>query len=298
MSILFIVNPKAGNGKALKVFEKIKEKMKFLKKDYEIAYTKGPEDAITIAREASNSFNKIVSVGGDGTLNEVVNGIAGSRAILGVIPAGTGNDFAKTIYPSLNIDDILKTIIDGEVKSIDIGKCNNKYFINIASAGIDAEIAHRVQRIKKSVPGKTVYLNALFKTLASYKGIDFNIKLDDVSFKANTLLITASNGKYYGGGMIPTPDADIRDGYFDVCHIKNLNKLKIIAILYKFIKGNHTSLKEVTIFKTKRLTIKADKKFFINIDGETLETNEANLELYKDFINIVLPKNKDESFEI
>ncbi|WDU84559.1 diacylglycerol/lipid kinase family protein [Caloramator sp. Dgby_cultured_2] len=263
-----------------------------------MAYTKGPEDAITIAREASNSFTKIVSVGGDGTLNEVVNGIAGSGAILGVIPAGTGNDFAKTIYQNLDIDNIIETIIEGEVKSIDIGKCNNKYFINIASAGIDAEIAHRVQRIKKSVPGKTVYLNALFKTLASYKGIDFNIKLDDVSFKANTLLITASNGKYYGGGMIPTPDADIRDGYFDVCHIKNLNKLKIIAILYKFIKGNHTSLKEVTIFKTKRLTIKADKKFFINIDGETLETNEANLELYKDFINIVLPKNKDESFEI
>jgi len=292
MSILFIVNPKAGNGKALKVSEKIQERMKFLKKDYEIAYTKGPEDAITIAREASSFFNKIVSVGGDGTLNEVINGIAGSRAILGVIPAGTGNDFAKTIYSSLNIDDILKTIIDGEVKSIDIGKCNNKYFINIASAGIDAEIAHRVQRVKKLLPGKLAYLNTLLKTLVTYKGINFNIKLDDVSFRANTLLITASNGKFYGGGMIPTPDADIKDGYFDVCHIKNLSKIKIIALLYKFLKGTHIQIKEVTIFKTKRLSIQANKNFIVNIDGETLETNEANFEINKEFINILLPRNK------
>lgn len=298
MSILFIVNPKAGSGKALKVSAQIQERLKNFKKEYEIVYTKGPEHAISIAREAINSFAKIVSVGGDGTLNEVVNGIAGSRAILGVVPAGTGNDFAKTIYPTLNIDDIIKTITDGEVKSIDIGKCNNKYFINIASAGIDAEIAHRVQRARKSVSGKFVYLSALFKTLVSYKGIDFNIKLDDVSFQSNTLLITASNGKYYGGGMLPTPDADIKDGYFDVCHIKNLNKIKIVALLYKFIKGNHIDLKEVTIYKTKRLTIQSEQKFFVNIDGENLETNEANFEIYKDFINIVLPKNKYEIIEI
>lgn len=298
MSILFIVNPKAGSGRVLKILEQIREKMKAFKKEYEIAYTKGPEDAIIIAREASNVFTKIVSVGGDGTLNEVVNGIAGSRAILGVIPAGTGNDFAKTIYSGLNLDDIIETIIDGEVESIDVGKCNHKYFINIASAGIDAEIAHRVQRVQKSISGKSVYLNALFKTLVNFKGIDFNIKLEDFSFKSNTLLITASNGKYYGGGMLPTPDADIKDGLFDVCHVKNLNKLKIIALLYKFIKGNHTSLKEVTIFKTKRLTVQADKKFFVNIDGETLETNEAILEIYRDFINIVLPKNKNESIGI
>ncbi|MCX7904824.1 MAG: diacylglycerol kinase family lipid kinase [Caloramator sp.] len=298
MSILFIVNPMAGNGRALKVSTQIRERMEKAKREYQIVHTKGPEDAIYIAREATKYFTKIVSVGGDGTLNEVLNGIVGSKAVLGVIPAGTGNDFAKTIYTSLNIDDIIETILNGEIKSIDIGKCNQRYFINIASAGIDAEIAHRVQRMKKYVSGKFVYLTALFKTLVNYKGIDFKIKLDDVSFQSNTLLITASNGKYYGGGMLPTPDADIKDGYFDVCHIKNLNKLKIISLLNKFIKGKHTKLKEVTIFKTKRLNIQAEQKFFVNIDGENLETKEANLEICKDFINIVLPKNKDEFLKI
>jgi len=291
MGILFVVNPKAGNGKAKKVADLIDSKLRGKKVDYKITFTKAPEDATEIVVKNSNLFNRIVSVGGDGTLNEVVNGIVGKDLELAVIPAGTGNDFAKMLYPSLDIKKIIDWVVYGDIEKIDVGRCNDKYFINIASAGFDAEVANKVQRTKKVFSGKAAYLYSLFKTLISYKGIFFKIHIDNNLFFSNTLLITASNGRFYGGGMIPTPNADIQDGYFDICHVKTLNKLKLLALLNKYIKGTHTELKEVTIFKGKSLKIESEKVFSVNLDGEIIRTDKAEFEILKDAVKIVFPNN-------
>ncbi|KRQ85934.1 Diacylglycerol kinase [Caloramator mitchellensis] len=291
MKFLFIVNPKAGHGKAKGLVPLIQNICNKKGVEFKIEYTMAPEHATQIAKEGSKYFDVVASVGGDGTLNEVVNGIIGSEAALGVIPGGTGNDFARTIYEDSDIEKILEYIINGEIIRVDLGKCNDRFFINIGSAGIDSEIAHAVQRSNKIFSGKSAYLYGLVKTLLKYQGKNFNVSIDEYSFNAKTLLVTASNGKYYGGGMLPTPEADISDGLFDICFIENMNKLKIPFLLSKYIKGEHIDLREVSMFKGSKLVITSDEEFAVNIDGEIIITDRAEFEILKNALNVVIPRN-------
>ncbi|MCX7695469.1 MAG: YegS/Rv2252/BmrU family lipid kinase, partial [Caloramator sp.] len=225
----------------------------------------------------------------DGTLNEVLNGIIDSDVALGVLPCGTGNDFAKIIYKTMEINKIIELLIKSDYKKCDIGKCCNKYFINIASVGIDAEIAHKVQRGKKIFSGKTSYLYHLGHTLIQYRSNPLHIQIDDINIKSDTLLTTISNGKYYGGGIMPTPDSDIFDGKFDICHIRKMNKLKIPFLLNKYIKGNHKSFNEVSFYKGKMVKIESEDLFAVNLDGETFLANKVQFELKAKYINLIHP---------
>lgn len=287
--MLFIVNPKAGNGYALKAINTIEAVCNSLNLDYNIALTKYPEHATEIALENKNNYKKIIAVGGDGTVNEVLNGIIGGKASLGILPCGTGNDFAKTVYKTSDIDKIIDILINSDSKKCDVGKCNDKYFINIASVGLDAEVAHKVQRSKKIFKGKFSYLFSLTSTLLNYKSIPFKITVDNISMEEPTLLTTVSNGKYYGGGIMPTPDANIFDGNFDICHIRKLNKFKIPFILNKYIKGKHKNIKEVSFFKGKNITIESNKAFATNIDGEIFISNKVEFSLNENYIDLIHP---------
>lgn len=287
--MLFIVNPNAGNGHALKAINQIETVCNSLNIDYNITLTKYPEHATEIAAENKNNYRKIIAVGGDGTVNEVLNGIVGGRASLGILPCGTGNDFAKTIYKTSDIDKIINILIKSDSKKCDIGKCNDKYFINIASVGLDAEVAHKVQRSKKLIKGKFSYLYSLSSTLLNYKPIAFKITIDDINMEEPTLLTTISNGKYYGGGIMPTPYANIFDGNFDICHIRKLNKFKIPFILNKYIKGKHENIKEVSFFKGKNITIQSAHPFATNIDGEIFISNKVRFSLKENYINLIHP---------
>jgi len=289
--MLFIVNPKAGNGHALDVVKNIKEICNLNKINYSIELTKYPEHATYIANNNKNKFEKIIAVGGDGTLNEILNGIIDGKAALGVLPCGTGNDFAKTIYKDIkNVNNIITSLINAESKRCDIGKCNNKYFINIASVGIDAEIAHKVQRGKKIFKGKASYLFHLANTLIKYQSKKLNITVDNINIETDTLLTTISNGKYYGGGIMPTPNADIFDGKFDICHIRKMNKIKIPFLLNKYIKGKHKDFKEVNFYKAKIVKIQSENPFAVNLDGETFTADSVCFELKSKHINLIYPE--------
>ncbi|GIW48687.1 MAG: lipid kinase [Caloramator sp.] len=288
--MLFIVNPKAGNGRAIKVVENIKNICERNGIHYSIEFTNYPENAVEIANKNISKFERIIAVGGDGTLNEVLNGIIDSNVALGVLPCGTGNDFARTIYKTMDIDKILEVLIKSDYKKCDVGKCFNKYFINIASVGLDAEIAHKVQRGKKIFRGKTSYLYHLINTLIQYKNKQFKIQIDNTNIESETVLTTISNGKYYGGGIMPTPDSDIFDGKFDICHIRKINKIKIPFLLNKYIKGNHKDFSEVSFYKGKRVKIESEDLFAVNLDGETFLANEVKFELKTKYINLIYPK--------
>ncbi|WP_203635432.1 diacylglycerol/lipid kinase family protein, partial [Thermobrachium celere] len=289
--MLFIVNPKAGNGHAVEVIKNIEEICNSMKISYTIELTKYPEHATEIANKNKNKYNKIIAVGGDGTLNEILNGLIDGKASLGVLPCGTGNDFAKTIYKDIkNINKIIASLINSESKKCDVGRCNNKYFINIASVGIDAEIAHKVQRSKKIFKGKSSYLFHLANTLIQYKSKKLNITVDNINIESSTLLTTVSNGKYYGGGIMPTPNADIFDSKFDICHIKDMNKIKIPFLLNKYIKGKHDGFKEVNFYRGKIVKIQSENSFAVNLDGETFTADNVCFELKSNHIDLIYPK--------
>ena len=270
MCYVFIVNPTSGNKNTIRIVNAIEEYCNSLDIVYEIRYTKNPGDATKIALEYKY-FNEVViySVGGDGTLNEIVNGMYNSKANLSVIPIGTGNDFYKSLK-SFNGD------------KIDIGRVNDKYFINIASIGIDAEVADLANNLKnRYIPSKLIYATALFKKYFSYNVK--NIELDGVN--KNITMLTICNGKYYGNGFMIAPNAKLNSGVFDVIEVDSINKLKMIELIYKLLKVEHTKSNLVDIYNSKKLTIKSDKELICNIDGEIFKDKMFEFSIKKEAIN-------------
>lgn len=269
MKYIFIVNPNAGRGKSLKVSSNIKKVCEEEKLDYEIIYTRGTGDATKIAKKFKHKKCIIYSVGGDGTLNEVVNGIIGSKNMLGVIPSGSGNDFYRTLEK-----------IDDEMPLIDVGKINDKYFINVASIGIDAEIGNNAFLMKKmKIPRTQIYNASIVYTFFKYKFKDIDFEIDNTVGKEKCTILTVCNGKMYGGGFKIAPDASLSDGFFDVYFVKKISKSVIPFLISKLKKGTHESNKAVKKFKANKIKFKCDHELVCGYDGETLIAKKFNIKV-------------------
>ena len=276
MKHIFIVNPTSGKGKALKAVEQIEKVCKERNIDYEINYTKSSGDATKIARKYLFSKNIIFSVGGDGTLNEVVNGIIGSKNILGVVPCGSGNDFYRTLEK-----------VKEEYPVIDIGKINNKYFINTVSIGIDAEVARNVSLMKKiKLPSSQIYNASIVYTFAKYKFKEVEFVLNGATKTGEYTIVTIMNGKAYGGGWVMAPNADISDGLFDIYFVDKVKKASIPGLLLKVMKGTHEESPHVHHRMADRIKFKTTQKVIVGADGETLYDDEFDVRLLKHAVTI------------
>ncbi len=269
MKHVFIVNPISGRGKALKVSLGIKKICEEEKLDYEIHYTNGPKDATRIAKKVKGSKNIIYSVGGDGTLNEVLNGVIGTKNMLAVIPAGSGNDFYRTLSK-----------MDDEMPLIDVGKVNGKYFLNVVSIGIDAEVAKNAEVMKKlKVPTSQIYNASIVYTFFKYKFKDIEFSVDNTRSKNKCTILTICNGKMYGGGYKIAPEALLSDGYFDVYIVDKISKPTLPFLLGKLKKGTHESLKEVHKSKATKIKFKCDYDLVCNVDGEIIIDRKFNIKI-------------------
>lgn len=296
---LFIVNPVAGNGIALRITKTIdmlfKElKLKYEDIDYEIVYTKEAGHATEIARKYSSRGDyRIYAVGGDGTLNEVLNGMVGSNSSLGCIPGGSGNDFIKTIVTKFDRKRILMNTVLGTEEEIDIGEVNGRYFINIASMGFDASVVKNVDKFKnlKHLPNKFAYIASIFDTARNFKNLNLKMVIDDEEFQTEAFMVAIANGKYYGGGIKIAPLAEIKDSLLDVLLVRNMTAVKIMKFLPKAIAGKHMDLEEVTFRRAKEVYLLSDEPVFINIDGEIEARREAHFKMDSQKIKFIMPKN-------
>ncbi len=271
--ILYIVNPSAGSGRSLKALSLIEERMLESKILYEVKITKEPLEATKIVEEMLETYEDIVAVGGDGTVNEVAKGmIRRKKGRLGIIPCGTGNDLARTIGIDINIQKALDIIVEGNTKTIDVGKVNGEYFLNVSSIGFDMEVAYHTKVIKKKVKSKIAYLLGIFITLLSYKRYPAEIEIDDKLIKKNLVLLAVGNGKFYGGGMKILPDAIADDGYFSICLVKDVSNIKILFLFPSIFKGNHLRYtKYVETYKANKIVYKNEGEAKLNIDGEIVQ---------------------------
>ena len=292
MKHLFIVNPIAGKGKVLPIIKQIKEIFSNLDEEYIIEVTKRPGHATEIARNyVTKDDYRVYSVGGDGTLNEVLNGIAHSKSSLAVIPSGTGNDFIKSICKDFNMEDIIKRTINGKEEFLDLAKVNNRYFINVSSVGFDAEVVYNTVKLKKHpfVKGSFAYVLGVLLTLFVFNSKKINIKIDQCEITSNVTLIAVANGKYYGGGMMIAPRAIINDGILDICLIRKIKKIKLLAFFPRLIKGTHEGINEVSFYQGKTVYISSNDYISLNIDGEVLKVKEVLFEILHNGIEIVIP---------
>lgn len=274
MKYVYIINPASGKTD----YDKIKQNiMKTLENEnYEIYETKAPKEATEIASRFKNEEDTIVySVGGDGTLNEVVNGIAEGKCKLGIIPTGSGNDFYRTLKEAQT-----------ENVRLDLGKVNGRYFINIASVGMDAETCNNANKIKSKIKLHSSYYLALIHTFLTYKSKSLKLKIGKNVYAGDYIIAAICNGKYYGGGFKIAPVASFDDNQFDIYLVSKASKFKLIKILLALLKSEHEKYNEVRKYTGKNITITSENNLIINIDGEITISKNIEIEMIEDSLII------------
>jgi diacylglycerol kinase (ATP) len=287
----FIVNPAAARGKSAKVAKKLKHLCQSNAIDYDIVYTSKRGEATELAREATVQFECIVAVGGDGTINEVVNGLVGSNVKFGIIPIGSGNDFAKAIHIPLKLNSAFNSLMALNTRPVDVGKAGNMYFQNGLGIGFDAWVVQESFKVKR-LRGNAIYLYSVFKTIYGYQAPEMEIRYDDVNRQEKIFMISVGNGTSMGGGFKLTPFALLDDGLLDLTIIKDLTKWEIYQNLASVYVGKHTRMPQVTTGRTKTLKIDCDQGFAAHVDGELLSLNIKTLEvtIVPKALEIVVPK--------
>lgn len=295
-----IINPKAGNGKAKTKWPKIEMLLKQYKFSFEFAFTDFKSHSTELVKNAINKgFEKIICVGGDGTIHHVVNGIMlqnrceSSSITLGVIAIGTGNDWVKTYNIPKAIEKAIQIIKNEKTCFQDVGKINftdsknpSVYFNNLAGIGFDGYVAKTAESLKYF--GKFAYLIATLKSFFFYKNIKVTIKLKDKICDLNALMVIVGLCEFSGGGMRLTNKPIVNDGLFDISVLKDFTKWDIIKQINKLYSGKIGSIKKVKVFKVNSLKIKPKKnKFcFIQADGEVFSSETIEISLYKKAIKL------------
>jgi len=298
MKHLFIINPAAGGKKADSegVRTHIAEMMARRGCEYEIYITRGPMDACDKVRSEAERGEelRVYACGGDGTLNECVNGVV-SRANAAVThyPCGTGNDFIKTFGEDAKLFFDLERLIDGKVRPIDAIDVNGRCGVSICSVGIDARVGADVHKYSKLpvIGGATGYVVSMLVNI--FKGINMPmaIRTNGESIDGEFALMCACNGRYYGGGFQPVPDAMPDDGIMNVLLVKKLNLLGLLPCIGKYAAGQYKKLGDKVIkIDTDELELVSDKQFVINVDGEVFYDSKAVFRVICGGVNIIFPQ--------
>jgi len=276
-----IVNLTAGGGKPrpyLKTVFKYLEENGF---NFKVSYTSYHGEATELAQKAADDgTDLIVSVGGDGTVNEIINGIMQSKnnPSLGIIPLGWANDFIKSVNIPSDITQACKILAQGNTKEIDVGVINNKiYFGNICGIGFDAEVAQLANQMKNRHPNWRV-LSAFIYVFATIKKLltpfhchKVKIKIDHQEINSTMLFVAIGNGKIYGGRFKITPEAILDDGLLEVCLVGEMGRFKYLYLIPKVFAGAHKNIKGVNFYQAKEVTVESSEPIFAQVSGEVIE---------------------------
>lgn len=288
----FIVNPISG---ALRNPDKIIDLIQLLLKDSEleceIKKTAHTGDATKLAQEAVNQqMDMVVAVGGDGTINEVGRGLVNSDVILGVIPAGSGNGFARNFNIPLNIRKSIELLKSPELKKIDIGKINDHYFFNVAGIGLDAEISAHFEQF--GFRGPLPYFMIGFREFFRYRPESIVLNLNGEELYFNPIVLSIANAPQYGNGAIIAPQAKPDDGELDFCVMSSISILKAIFNVQKLFNGTIDQLEEMQIFKSAAAEIIRQKKGYIHTDGNFhMEEACLKIEVIHKQLNLAVANN-------
>jgi len=270
MKYAVILNPVSGRGRSLKLLSRIVDWTAKRNIEFELFTTMSPGDAHRLGKLCLfRQFDRVVVIGGDGTINEVGSALAGSNMVLGVIPGGSGNDFYKMLGNDKHLITGLETAFLGKPRSVDVGLFNGRLFFNSVGIGFDAEVALRASQ-STGMSGMMVYLAAVFRAWRNLHPIDLEIELDRIKIATKATLVCVGNGRSSGGGFYLTPHAEFDDGLFDVCIIEAMPKIKIFKYLPKTLNGSHVRLPGVKVYRCKRIEISSYLEFPVHIDGEPL----------------------------
>ena len=269
MVYAFIVNPAAGSGYALKTMERLKENLDAAGIGYSVHLTERPGHATEIAAGLSgdDGIDAVVSVGGDGTAGEVAAGLSGTGKAMGIIPAGTGNDFIKSAGIPNDPDQALEILLKGKAGSIDTGTVNGRFFLNVCGTGFDVTVLDYAENEKKKHRGLTPYFIGLIKAIFHYRSVHLTLTVDGKEEEGEYLICSVANGRFIGGGIPICPEADISDGKLDAVLIRNVHRWQIPFYLPGLMMSKALHFRITRHCRVSEIRIKG-KNLRINIDGD------------------------------
>jgi YegS/Rv2252/BmrU family lipid kinase len=315
--IYFIINPKAGNSHCFKIWERVEQQLKVELVSYLAFFTEYPGHAKIIASQIAqkNPEQKvIISVGGDGTMHEVMNRtVKDNNITLGFIPGGSGNDFSRgfqiPVDPVEALQVILRLVKQKSVP-IDVGEITmadstEHYFINNMGTGFDAVISYEVNhsRMKALLNtlslGRMVYVYLLLKKLFTYKTSTIDLSIDGKKhIFEQTWFVTVSNQPYYGGGMKIAPAAEPDDGLFDITVVHQLSRWKLLLVFISVFWGKHIHFKEVKTYTGRDVSIHSPTALFVHADGEHIGLTPLTIHLQASALEVLTRRNRMEDVEL
>lgn len=296
MTHLFIINPAAGSRNRTDDYsECIHTLCREKGLSYEIRVSTAPGECTRIAREAAHTGEeyRIYACGGDGTLNEVVQGAAGyDNVAVTVYSGGSGNDFAKLFDDPKAFFD-LERLLDAEEATFDLIRCNDDIALNICSVGLDARIGTDVSHYKRLplLSGFRAYATSTVVNVIKGVSEHYVVEIGGKRINARQTMICVCNGRYYGGGFNPVPEADPADGLLDVLIVKKVSRLQVAGVVGKYKAGRYKELPNlVTHYRTKKVRILCDKPTPINLDGELRMAQDVTMSIADEKIRFFYPK--------
>lgn len=293
MKVVVIVNPLAGKGRTRQKWPQINEALAKTGWKLETRFSTYPGHARVLAQQAVNEgADKIIAVGGDGTLNEVVNGMAFSEVELGLIPTGTGNDFARAIGLSQDPLQAVIQVCSGSAQPIDLGAVNDRYFINVCGLGIDARVAYLVNRSSRYVSGHLAYLLALARVFLSYRPFLVSLETDGGVITKNVILVAVGNANFYGGGLKITPNARLDDGKLDICIVEDVSRWEFLREYPGIYHGKHVNHPKVSTFRAGSIKIQGDAGVYTHVDGEIYGHLPLDIDVKPQALSVIMPVDK------
>ena len=288
-AIRVILNPTAGRGLGARVEPDLCRMLAEEGLEYSLVKTERPWHAAELAEQsAREGFEIVVAVGGDGTAHEVVNGLlaaadGGIAGTLGIIPVGSGSDFANTVGVPPGMREAVERLVNGRDRVVDVGRVTipgqvSRYMDNTVNIGFGGVVTREARKVKY-LRGIALYLPVVLKTVfLYYKAPQVTIEYDDQQLSLPAVMISVANGTREGGGFYVAPDAQPDDGQFDLCIAHGMSRLAMLAIIPSFMSGTHVGHKKITMARAKRVTVTSSEDLIAHIDGEMLCTEAHRIE--------------------
>jgi len=299
---VFLVNPASSNGATGKRWPELAHRAATLGLEGETLFSERPGHLIDLAEQAArDGAALVVAVGGDGTLNETVNGVlrAGTQTEIAIIPLGTGMDFVRTYGIPTRFEDAVRTALDGTVRTIDVGRVSyrrwdgaeaERYVANVGSVGMSAAVAQRANGMSKALGGRATFFYALVRVFLEWQNTIVTVELDDGERREARLHdVIVANGQWHGGAMHLAPDARPDDGLFDVVLIGDITKLDFVTTSPKIYSGKYLAHPKVDLVRSRAVRVDAPERLPIELDGEQLGTTPVRFEIVPRSLRVRVP---------
>jgi len=283
------VNPHAGGGRAAKSLPQVQARLRTLGVEHHTELTRDLPHAQQLARSAAVAGEPAVVLSGDGLVGAVAHVLRGHpNAVMGVLPGGRGNDFARVAGIPLDVEEACEVIANGEPRAVDVGDVDGRTFIGIASLGFDSE-ANRIANEAPPQLGALVYAYGALRALAAWKHASYEVVVDGEARAFSGWSVACANSKAYGGGMFMAPDADLHDGKLDVVISEATTKAKFLRVLPAIFKGKHVEEPTVHVLRGAEVRISADRPFTVYADGDPIGELPCTVRAVQDAVKVLLP---------